>query len=107
MSSVGIIVISPIPDGSVGIPHCFDHGQESIVIFVALSGSMVPMRVLESDSIEPVKLRIQTCEGFIVKNQKLVHGGCEWARGNCRISEYGIGDGNVLHHRIRVVVRVG
>ncbi|KAG9151780.1 hypothetical protein Leryth_002067 [Lithospermum erythrorhizon] len=60
------------------------------------------MRVLESDFIESVKLRIQTCKGFIVKNQKLVHGGRELARGNCRISEYGVGDGNVLHLVLRL-----
>ncbi|GAA0149700.1 nucleotide kinase [Lithospermum erythrorhizon] len=102
MSSAGVVVISPTPDESVAIPPFFCHSQESIVIFLALSGSMVPMRVMESDSIESVKLRIQTSKGFVVKNQKLVYGGRELARSNCRVSEYGVGDGNVLHLVLRL-----
>ncbi|GAA0181992.1 nucleotide kinase [Lithospermum erythrorhizon] len=97
MSSAGVVVIAPVLDDSVAIPPFFSHSQESIEIFVALSGSMVPIRVLESDSIESVKMRLQTCKGFMVKNQKLVYGGRELARSNCRISEYGVSDGNVLH----------
>lgn len=74
MSSAGAIAISPMCKESMMIPADF-HIQESILIYVAMSGSMVPMRVLEYDSIDSVKLQIQTCKGFVVKNQKLVCGG--------------------------------
>lgn len=76
--------------------------DESIVIYLALSGSMVPMRILESDSIESVKLRIQSCQGFVVKNQKLVCGGRELSRSDSLVSDYGVTDGNVLHLVLRV-----
>ncbi|GAA0142778.1 hypothetical protein LIER_03601 [Lithospermum erythrorhizon] len=72
MSSAGVVAVSPIRDEFKGCPSVFNHGQESILIFVAMSGSVVPMRVLESDSIESVKLRIQTYKGFVIKNQKLI-----------------------------------
>ncbi|KAL6995412.1 hypothetical protein U1Q18_005549 [Sarracenia purpurea var. burkii] len=42
--------------------------------------SIIPMRVLVSDSIESVKLSIWTYKGFVVKNQRLVCGGRELAR---------------------------
>lgn len=97
MSSAGVIAISPICKESMVIPPHFLHSQESILIYVAMSGSMVPMRVLEYDSIDSVKLQIQTCKGFVVKNQKLVCGGRELARSNSLIKDYGVGDGNILH----------
>ncbi|GLU00819.1 hypothetical protein SLE2022_181590 [Rubroshorea leprosula] len=59
------------------------------------------MRVLESDSIESVKLRIQTCTGFVVRNQKLVCKGRQLARSNSLIRDYGVTDGNVLHLVLR------
>ncbi|KAG9150660.1 hypothetical protein Leryth_008124 [Lithospermum erythrorhizon] len=102
MSSAGVVAISPIHDESVGIPSFCNHSQESILVFVAMSGSMVPMRVLESDSIESVKLRIQTYKGFVIKNQKLVYGGRELARSNSLVREYGVSDGNVLHLVLRL-----
>ncbi|KAJ4827844.1 Phosphatidylinositol 4-kinase gamma 4 [Turnera subulata] len=74
-------------------PFC----DESILIYLNLAGSMVPMRVMESDSIESVKLRIQSYRGFVVKNQKLVCGGRELARSDSLVREYGVTDGNVLH----------
>ena len=55
------------------------------------------MRVLESDSIASVKLRIQTCKGFVVKKQKLVFGGRELARNDSLVKDYGVTNGKVLH----------
>ncbi|KAM3378517.1 phosphatidylinositol 4-kinase gamma 4 [Capsicum galapagoense] len=101
MSSAGVIAISPICNDSMFIPS-YLHSQESILIYVAMSGSMVPLRVLEYDSIDSVKLQIQTCKGFVVKNQKLVCGGRELARSNSLIRDYGVGDGNVLHLVLRL-----
>ncbi|KAK1420237.1 hypothetical protein QVD17_21671 [Tagetes erecta] len=101
MSSAGVIAISPRSEDSV-LPLCYDHNQEEIVIHVAMSGSMVPMRVLESDSIESVKLRIQSYKGFVVKNQKLVCGGRELSRSNSLVKDYGVGDGNVVHLVVRL-----
>lgn len=71
--------------------------NESILIYLAFSGSMVPMRVMGSDSIEAVKLRIQNCGGFVVKKQKLVCGGRELARSDSLVRDYGVSDGNVFH----------
>ncbi|OIT07052.1 PREDICTED: phosphatidylinositol 4-kinase gamma 4-like [Nicotiana attenuata] len=100
MSAAGVVAISPICVGNVVIPPI--HSQESILIYVAMSGSVVPLRVLEYDSIESVKLQIQTCKGFVVKNQKLVCGGRELARRNSLIRDYGVSDGNVLHLVLRL-----
>lgn len=103
MSSAGVVTISPIQDDSIFAPHLHSlESTDSIVIYVAISGSMVPMRVLESDSIESLKLRIQTYKGFVVKNQKLVCGGRELARSNSLVKEYGVTDGNVVHLVIRL-----
>ncbi|KAK4748407.1 hypothetical protein SAY87_014993 [Trapa incisa] len=76
--------------------------DESILIYVALSGSMIPLRVLESDSIEAVKLRLQTCKGFFVKSQKLVCGGRELSRNNSLVKDYDVSDGDVLHLVLRL-----
>ncbi|KAH1073752.1 hypothetical protein J1N35_026080 [Gossypium stocksii] len=101
MSSAGLAVVpvrnEPLPAPShinPGSGHC---ESESICVYLAFSGSMIPMRILESDSIESLKLRIQTCKGFVVKNQKLVCGGRELARSNSLVRDYGVNDGNVLH----------
>ncbi|KAL3517300.1 hypothetical protein ACH5RR_024202 [Cinchona calisaya] len=105
MSSAGVVVISPIREESVVLSTPFSppmDSQESVWIYLAMSGSMVPMRVLESDSIESVKLRIRTCQGFVVKNQKLVCGGRELARSNSLVKDYGVSDGNVLHLVLRL-----
>ncbi|KAK6789912.1 hypothetical protein RDI58_013712 [Solanum bulbocastanum] len=100
MSSAGVVAISPICVKNMVIPLV--HGQESILIYVAMSGSMMPLRVLEYDSIESVKVQIQSCKGFVVKNQKLVCGGRELARRDSLIRDYGVSDGNVLHLVLRL-----
>lgn len=76
--------------------------DESILIYLSVSGSVMPMRVLKSDSIESVKLRIQYYKGFVVKNQKLVCGGRELARSDSLVRDYGVTDGNVLHLVLRL-----
>ncbi|KAA8516179.1 hypothetical protein F0562_019358 [Nyssa sinensis] len=103
MSSAGVAVTT-IQNESVISPG-YMHDQpsgESILIYLAVSGSMIPMRVLECDSIDSVKLRIQSFKGFVVKNQKLVCGGRELARSNSLIRDYGVTDGNVLHLVLRL-----
>lgn len=101
MSSAGVIAISPRCDDSI-LPSLSVHNQEPIMIHLAMSGSVVPMRVLGSDSIESVKLRIQSYKGFGVKNQKLVCGGRELCRSNSLVRDYGVGDGNVIHLVVRL-----
>ncbi|CAL0314526.1 unnamed protein product [Lupinus luteus] len=61
------------------------------------------MRVLESDSIASVKMRIQTCKGIAAnKRQKLVFGGRELARNDSLIKDYGVTAANVLHLVLRL-----
>ncbi|XP_061350938.1 phosphatidylinositol 4-kinase gamma 2 [Gastrolobium bilobum] len=79
--------------------HC---SGEPILIYLTVDGAVTPMRVLESDSIASVKLRIQQCKGFVVKKQKLVFSGRELARNDSLIKEYGVTDGNVLHLVLRL-----
>ncbi|XP_073315726.1 phosphatidylinositol 4-kinase gamma 4-like [Primulina huaijiensis] len=75
--------------------------NDSILIYLTVGGSVIPIRVLESDSIASVKLKIQKCKGFFAKKQKLVFDGKELARSNCRVGDYGVTDGNVLHLVLR------
>lgn len=96
--SAADIELSPVPH-SPGYCNNLKGpcSSESIVIFLSFSGSLLPMRVLETDSLESVKLRIQTCKGFVVKKQKLVFGGRELARNYSLVKDYGVTGGNVLH----------
>ncbi|RWW47749.1 hypothetical protein BHE74_00046227 [Ensete ventricosum] len=74
------------------------YSPELITIYLAVLGApVIPMRVLESDSIASVKLKVQSCKGFAAKKQKLVFDGREMARNDCLIRDYGVADGNVLH----------
>lgn len=105
--SSGVAALSPARNEPAISPNCFHaHSglclNESIMIYLSVSGSMTPMIVLDSDSIESVKLRIQTYKGFVVKNQKLVCGGRELARSNSLLRDYGVADGNVLHLVLRL-----
>ena len=107
MSSAGVTVLSPVRDEPVVFPNNLHSefnlcSEESIMVYLDMSGSMTPFRVLESDSIDSVKLRIQTCKGFVVKNQKLVCGGRELARSDSLVRDYGVADGNVLHLVLRL-----
>lgn len=107
MSSAGVTVLSLVRDEPVVFPNNLHSpldmcSKESIVIYLSIAGLMTPMRVLESDSIESMKLRIQTCKGFVVKKQKLVCGGRELARSNSLLRDYGVANGNVLHLVLRL-----
>lgn len=104
MSSAGLVSVVPIREESMTFlpPLSPEHSQESILLFVAMPGSKVPMRVLDSDSIESLKFRIQTCKGFFGRNQKLVCGGRELARSKSLVRDYGLSDGNVLHLLLRL-----
>ncbi|ESQ39293.1 hypothetical protein EUTSA_v10001379mg [Eutrema salsugineum] len=102
MSSAGV-TLSPVRSEAFNMPlvranSCADsYPDETILIYLTLPGTLIPMRVLESDSIESVKLRIQSYRGFVVRNQKLVFGGRELARSNSNMRDYGVTEGNVLH----------
>ncbi|KAL1546177.1 phosphatidylinositol 4-kinase gamma 4-like [Salvia divinorum] len=101
MSSAGLVSILPVLEESMTfLPP--EHSQESILLFVAMPGSKVPIRVLESDSIESVKVRIQSCKGIFRRNQKLVCGGRELARSKSLVRDYGLSDGNVVHLLLRL-----
>ncbi|KAK4415827.1 Phosphatidylinositol 4-kinase gamma 4 [Sesamum alatum] len=104
MCSAGLVSIVPVGEESLifSPPPSLENSQESILIYVAMSGSMVPMQVLKSDSIESVKLRIQTCKGIFTRKQKLVCGGKELARGKSLVQDYGVRDGNVVHLVLRL-----
>lgn len=82
---------------------CFSpHLKDSILIYLTVGESVIPMHIMETDSIASVKLRIQTFKGFFVKNQKLVFEGKELARNRSCVRDYGVGDGNVLHLVLRL-----
>ncbi|CAH8266179.1 unnamed protein product [Arabidopsis lyrata] len=102
MSSAGV-ALSPVRSEPLIMPlvranSCADsYPDDTIMIYLTLPGTVIPMRVLESDSIESVKLRIQSYRGFVVRNQKLVFGGRELARSNSNMRDYGVSEGNILH----------
>ncbi|KAL5181995.1 Phosphatidylinositol 4-kinase gamma 4 [Glycine soja] len=98
--SVSEVAVRPILKKSV-------HWQgrcsgESIRIYPTVDGALRPMRVLESDSIASVKMRIQACKGIAGKKHKLVYGGRELARKDALIKDYGVTAGNVLHLVLRL-----
>ncbi|XP_014519130.1 phosphatidylinositol 4-kinase gamma 3 isoform X1 [Vigna radiata var. radiata] len=76
--------------------------RDSILIYLTVGGSVIPLRIMKTDSIASVKLRIQTFKGFFVKKQKLVFEGKELARNRSCIRDYGVGDGNILHLVLRL-----
>ncbi|CAH9132196.1 unnamed protein product [Cuscuta epithymum] len=102
MSAVVVTLSNPIQEESIrstrhaNVPLNLST-NESIVIYITVAGSVIPMRVFKSDSIASVKVRIQTCKGFVVKRQKLVFGGRELSRNDSLVKDYGVADGNVLH----------
>ncbi|KAK1430648.1 hypothetical protein QVD17_13541 [Tagetes erecta] len=97
MSTVDV-ALSPIQIESGFVPKV----NECIVIYLTVAGSVIPMCILESESIASVKLRIQTCKGFLVKKQKLVFDGKELSRNNSLVKDYGVLSGDVLHLILRV-----
>lgn len=108
MSSAGV-AISSIREDALLSSVFFERSRsmhylnDFILIYLAVPDSpVIPIRILDSDSIASVKLRIQSCKGFVVKNQKLVFDGRELARNDCLVRDYGVSDGNVLHLVIRL-----
>ncbi|CAI0441686.1 unnamed protein product [Linum tenue] len=100
MSVVDVALSSGREGAAVRFPGFggyFSSEDSSILIYLSVAGSFIPMRVLESDSIASVKLRIQNSKGFVVKKQKLVFGGRELSRSSDLVKDYGITGGNVLH----------
>ncbi|KAE8671764.1 Phosphatidylinositol 4-kinase gamma 3 [Hibiscus syriacus] len=100
--SITSVALSPAIEKSAASNENFPsrYGQiisDSILIFLSVTGSIIPMRIMESDSIASVKLRIQNSKGFFVRKQMLVFKGRELARNNSRVQDYGIANGNVLH----------
>ncbi|XP_023004967.1 phosphatidylinositol 4-kinase gamma 4-like [Cucurbita maxima] len=107
MSSMGVIALCPVQNDHFFSPNrliapSILESDESIWIYVSVSGSMSPMPIFASESIESVKLRIQSCKGFVVKKQKLVCGGRELSRNRSLVRDYGVTDGNVLHLVLRL-----
>uniref|UniRef100_A0A6M2EFL4 1-phosphatidylinositol 4-kinase n=1 Tax=Populus davidiana TaxID=266767 RepID=A0A6M2EFL4_9ROSI len=105
--SVASVALSPVCgeslDSRCNFPWlCGLRSSDSIVIFLSVGGSVIPMRVMESDSIASVKLRIQASKGIFVKKQKLVFEGRELARSNSQVRDYGVADGKVLHLVLRL-----
>lgn len=105
--SVASVALCPVYEDYFNFPVRVSgqHGpwsNESILIYLTVGDSVIPMQVLESDSIAAVKLRIQKCKGFFVKKQKLVFDGKELARNNSKVRDYGVADGNVLHLVLRL-----
>ncbi|KAJ8435190.1 hypothetical protein Cgig2_028376 [Carnegiea gigantea] len=94
------VALSPVCNDSLALPSFLScqHGHgESILIYLTVGGSVVPVHVLESDSVASVKLRIQSQKGFFAKNQKLVFDGRELARSDSPVKDYGVADGTLLH----------
>ncbi|RCV06028.1 hypothetical protein SETIT_1G130600v2 [Setaria italica] len=105
MSAAGVTTLSPLEDQLTLVPQCLFAAQplDSILIFLAVPGMpLVPMRVLDSESVASVKLRIQRFRGFVATKQRLVFGGHDLTRNNSRVRDYGLADGNVLHLVVRL-----
>lgn len=63
---------------------------------------MIPMHIMESDSIASVKMRIQNAIGFSSKESKLVFDGRKLSRNNSRLRDYGVAGGDILHLILRL-----
>ncbi|CAO2045521.1 unnamed protein product [Urochloa humidicola] len=100
MSAASVAILSPLEDQLALVPQCLlgVQPQDSILIFLAVPGRpLLPMRVLDSESVASVKLRIQRFRGFVVTKQRLVFGGHDLAHNKSRVRDYRLADGNVLH----------
>ncbi|KAK1364229.1 1-phosphatidylinositol 4-kinase [Heracleum sosnowskyi] len=104
MSLAGIVAIRNHNNFRLVSPVLSSELDDSIYIYLAMSGSMVPMRVLRSESVESVKvkIKIKSNKGFRAKVQKLVCKGRELAREYALLRDYGVEEGNVLHLMIRL-----
>ena len=109
MSSAGVTTLSPVPTEPLLPPkacHTPPHLSldGSIFIYLSFSGSLTPIRVMECDTIQSVKLKIQRSDSlpFLMNKQKLVYAGRELARSDSLLKDYGVTDGNVLHLIIKL-----
>ncbi|KAI4337968.1 hypothetical protein L6164_016328 [Bauhinia variegata] len=104
MASVALVPVNEESFKSHGkfTSFCGPNLRDSILIYLSVGGSVIPMHIMETDSIASVKLRIQTFKGFFVKKQKLIFEGRELARNNSCVHDYGVTDGNVLHLVLRL-----
>lgn len=97
-----VIVLQP-PDAHTITPPSSSQGfdgMEDIQIYLTTSGSnssVIPLKVCSADTIASVKMRIQVCKGFYVKNQRLVYGGRELHREDALVKDYGLTDGKRVH----------
>jgi hypothetical protein len=104
------VVLSPVKEDSIFSPLSLCHASrqwhgflsDGIQIYLSTESSVIPLRVLASDTIASVKMKIQAYKGFYVKQQRLVYGGRELSRNNSLIKDYGVTDGNVLHLVLRL-----
>ncbi|KAE9598038.1 hypothetical protein Lal_00004105 [Lupinus albus] len=107
MLSAGVKTLSPVPTEPFHTPSwlsCLSLEHKFISIYLSFSGSLTPIRVMECDTIESVKFKIQRYESlpFLTNKQKLVYAGRELARSDSLLKDYGIKNGNVLHLVIKL-----
>ncbi|KAH9602446.1 hypothetical protein KSS87_011846 [Heliosperma pusillum] len=102
MSSAALVVSRT--EESVVSPRFYRNAldlelNESIYVEVNARGNTfrAPLQVFKYESIESVKLKIQSSTGFVVKNQKLVYGGRELSRCNSLVRDYDVSNGDVFH----------
>ncbi|KAH0923332.1 hypothetical protein HID58_023350 [Brassica napus] len=104
--SIASVALSPALEEVVNFPGFIGRFgldlDDPILIFLSISGSLSPLRVMESDLIASVKLRIQSIKGFFVKKQKLGYDGREPARNDSQVRDCGLADGELLHLVIRL-----
>ncbi|KAJ0248649.1 Phosphatidylinositol 4-kinase gamma 3 [Hirschfeldia incana] len=105
--SIASVALSPALEEVVNFPGFIGRFgldlDDPILIFLSISGSLSPFRVMESDLIASVKLRIQSIKGFFVKKQKLGYEGTEpAARNDSQVRDCGLADGELLHLVIRL-----
>lgn len=99
--STASVALSPVPE-PCGVGPREMQLNESILIYLTVGGTLIPMHILGSDSIASVKLRIQRYNGFFVKKHRLVYEGKELARNNSLVRDYGVTEGNALHLVLRL-----
>ncbi|KAK9743165.1 hypothetical protein RND81_03G221400 [Saponaria officinalis] len=106
MSSAALVVSRRSEDPLIS-PRYFENAldlNESILIEVNGLGNKhnSPLRIFKDESIASVKLKIQNCTGFVVKNQKLVYGGRALSRSNSLVRDYDVSDGDVFHIMVKL-----
>lgn len=99
------VVLSPVKEEFLYSPRVLQcrYGllSDAIQIYLSVADSGIPLRVLPSDTIASLKMRIQTFHGLYNKRQRLVYEGRELARNDSLIKDYGVTNGKVLHLVIR------